>query len=58
MPHWIGNDSLELGTDAAAQSIQVELILDKLLADFAEEVVVFKPAEPLHPAHIDVLAEL
>ena len=40
------------------ESVEVELILDEILVNLAEEEVVFKPAKPLDPSHIGVLAEL
>lgn len=37
------------------QPVKVEVILDELLIDFAEEIVVFEVAEPLNPASFGVL---
>jgi hypothetical protein len=40
------------------EAVEVELVLDEVLVDFAEEDVVLEAAEPLDPADVDVLAEL
>lgn len=37
------------------QPVKVEVVLDKLLIDFAEEIVIFEVAEPLNPASLGVL---
>jgi hypothetical protein len=44
--------------DSLLESVEVEVVLDELLVDLAEEEVVLQPAEPLDPPHVDVLAEL
>jgi len=43
--------------DPFLESVEVELILDEFFVDFAEEEVVFQPAEPLDPPDVDILAE-
>ena len=37
------------------QPVKVEVVLDELLIDFAEEIVIFEVAEPLNPASFGVL---
>lgn len=44
--------------DPLLEAIEVELVLDVVLIDFAEEEVILESTEPLDPAHIDVFAEL
>jgi hypothetical protein len=44
--------------NAVPEPVEVEVVLDEVVVDLAEEVVVLKSAEPLYPPHVDVLAEL
>lgn len=53
----MGGRVLEFG-DPFAQAVEVELVLDEVLGDLAEEEVVLQPREPLDPPHAHVLAEL
>lgn len=45
-------------SDSIFKTVEVEVVFDEVIVDFAEEVMIFQSAEPLNPAHVDVLAEL
>lgn len=44
--------------DPLLEAVEVEVVLDEVLVDLAEEEVVLESAEPLNPPHVDILAEL